>query len=69
MWIHEVCRVVLDRFSEQSRRNELFKDIKFVASEAFKIKEKLFTNKVDNVMFCYGTPEGKYLYRPIPEQE
>lgn len=42
MWIHEVCRTSLDRFTDATTRSNIFKKIKTIASGTFKIREKLF---------------------------
>ena len=69
MWIHEVVHSVLDRFSDQNQKQFLFKHVKIIASEAFKIREKGILQLYDQVLFCYGCPESKNIYRRLPDQE
>ena len=67
--MHEVCRVVLDRFENVEQKAELFEKVKIVAKEAFKIKDKDISLTPDQILFCYGNPEGKHNYRLVPEQD
>lgn len=69
MWIHEVCRTVLDRFSDASTKNNIFKKVKTIASGTFKVREKNFNLKPDDVFYTYGSIGKKAQYRQIPEQE
>ena len=69
LWIHEVCRTVLDRFGDANRLEHLFDRVKSVAAGAFKIREKYLRQGVDEILFSYGCPEGKNTYRRVPESE
>ena len=67
MWIHEVVHTVIDRFSDQQIKAYLYKQVKIIASEAFKIREKGIMQRYDQVLFCYGQPNMKNSYLRMPE--
>ena len=59
MWTHEMCRSVLDRFTDGKLKKEIHMAIRQVAIENFKIKERKLVLDADAVLFTYGSPEGR----------
>lgn len=58
--MHEICRTVLDRFSDQKLKTKLFREAKVVAAACFNIQQRDLSNKMDKIMFTYGSPEGRF---------
>lgn len=59
MWIHEVVRVVLDRFSDENEKERLFTEVQRLAFEVFKLRPQENPIKLDHVYFTYGLPDGQ----------
>lgn len=60
LWMHEVCRTVLDRYGHAMHtKQKIFLELKKVASNAFKVREKAIINDIDKILYTYGSPDGR----------
>ena len=66
LWVNEVCRTVLDRFSNTREQKDLFEKVKVIASNCFRVRERILPANCDEPHFCYGLPdmEDSYIEKP-----
>ena len=66
LWMNEVCRTVLDRFSNTLEKSDLYAKTKIIASNCFRVREKVFPTRCDEPHFCYGLPDQEEGYNEKP---
>ena len=54
MWVHEVCRTVLDRFADPNEQEKFFDMVKQIAAFAFEVRPKIFPKECRTIHFYYG---------------
>ena len=69
LWIHEVSRTVIDRIPDAYQRDTIFEKVKELASGAFKVREKYLPRNHHEIAYCYGCPDARRAYRPVPADE
>ena len=69
IWMHEICRTVLDRFTDASERLELYERTKEIGMRVFAVEGRTFVDAkyIDELCFCYGN--GEALYHETPEEK
>ena len=66
LWMNEVCRTVLDRFSSTLEKADLYAKARVIASNCFKVRERIFPNDNNEPHFCYGLPDQEDAYNEKP---
>ena len=54
VWVNEVCRTVLDRYTDPLEQEKLYEITKEIASSCFRVKTKIFCPDPKANMFFYG---------------
>ena len=67
IWMHEVCRTVLDRYTDHPEKIALYERTKAIASRLFDVPGSIFMDarQIDEPFFSYGL--GDSLYNESPE--
>ena len=54
LWVSEICRTVIDRYSDVSEREHLYEMTKMIAMEQFSVRPKIFACECNEPQFFYG---------------
>ena len=68
LWMNEVCRTVLDRFGSANEKRDLYEKAKIIASNCFRVRERVFPTTCDEPYFCYGLPDQEDAYNEKPSE-
>ena len=69
LWMNEICRTVLDRFSKTSEKADLYMKARLIASNCFRVRERVFRPDPDEAHFCYGLPDQEVAYNEKPSDQ
>lgn len=54
LWVNEICRTVLDRYTDPFEQEKLYEEAKKIACDIFKTRNRMFTGDKDANQFFYG---------------
>lgn len=57
--MHEVCRNIVDRFTDPKMKKDILKTVKGVAADSFKVRANRLMSKPDTILYSFGNPEGR----------
>ena len=69
VWVNEVCRTVLDRYTDPYEQEKLYEMVTNVACSAFKVRHKIFPKDWRVNQFFYGQPESETHYNEIVDEK
>ena len=69
LWMNEICRTVLDRFSKTAEKADLYSKAKLIASNCFRVRERVFPPNCEEPHFCYGLPDQEIAYNEKPSDQ
>lgn len=69
IWVNEVCRALLDRYTDPVEHEKMFTIAKTIASETFLVRSKIFPRDFHANQFFYGQPESENQYNEIMEEK
>ena len=59
VWVNEICRTVLDRYTDPAEQEKLYEMVLNIACSAFKVRHKIFPKDWSQNQFFYGQPESE----------
>ena len=70
IFMHEVCRTVLDRFIDVNEKEELYEKTKDICQRIFDEPGRTFASSkyMDEVSFCYGQGDASYNETPASKK-
>ena len=70
IWMHEICRTVLDRFTDDSEKLDLYERTKDIASRIFDVPGNILMDKdqIGEPLFSYGYGDSLYNESPEPSK-
>lgn len=68
LWVNEICRTVLDRFTDPQEHERLYEEAKKIACDVFRVRTRMFIGNKDAVQFFYGQPESESAYNEIIDE-
>lgn len=69
VWVNEVCRTVLDRYTDPTEQEKLYDMVIEIACLAFKVRHKIFPKDWRANQFFYGQPESETTYNEIIDEK